>query len=120
MRKFITLGATGAGIFLPLAALAQFVPPSVPRVLPGNFINAISGIVGYLVGGIIAVSVIFIIYGAIMFLLSGTNEANLTKAKNILIYSFVAIGVALLASAIVNIAVDLFLPLGGGGRTAPY
>jgi hypothetical protein len=56
----------------------------------------------YIIG---AISVVMLIYGGIRYTTSGGNAANVTAAKNTILYAIVGIVVALLALAIVNFVV---------------
>ncbi|NTW61892.1 hypothetical protein HGB25_00530 [Candidatus Saccharibacteria bacterium] len=53
----------------------------------------------YIIG---AVSVLMLIYGGIRYTISGGDSANVTAAKNTIMYAVIGIIVALLAYAIVN------------------
>ena len=56
-----------------------------------------------------AVSVIVIIVSGIFFAISGGNATTITKAKNALLYAVVGLVVAIMAYAIVNYVIALFL-----------
>jgi hypothetical protein len=55
-----------------------------------------------------ALSVLAIIIGGILFVLSSGNAANVTKAKNTIVFAVVGLIVAFLAYAIVNWVTNLF------------
>ena len=61
-----------------------------------------------------AVAVIMVIYGGLRYVLSGGNAANVTAAKNTILYAIVGIIVALLAYAIIDFVIDAF---SAGGTT---
>lgn len=67
----------------------------------GNIVNTLLFIVG-------ALSVIMIIIGGIMYVVSGGNSNTVSVAKNTLLYSIVGLIVSLLAYAIVNWVLQLF------------
>ena len=65
---------------------------------PGMFTNIVNAVL-YLVG---AISVLMLIYGGIRYTTSAGESANVTAAKNTILYAIVGIVVAILAYAIVN------------------
>jgi threonine/homoserine/homoserine lactone efflux protein len=60
-----------------------------------NTLNAAFGIIGLL-------SVIFLIWGAFQYVLSGGDPENAKKAKESVLYAVIGLAVALLAFTIVN------------------
>lgn len=77
--------------------------------------TTITNIMLYLVG---AISVIMIIIGGIRYVVSGGNSANVTAAKNTILYAVVGIIVAVLGYALVNFVIGSFTTggsTGGGG-----
>lgn len=81
--------------------------------------TTITNVLLYLVG---AVSVIMIIIGGIRYIVSGGNSANVTAAKNTILYAIVGIIVSILGYAIVNFVITSFsggtsAGIGGAGTT---
>lgn len=74
--------------------------------------RTITNVLLYVLG---AVSVIMIIIGGLRYVVSGGNSANVTAAKNTILYAIVGIIVALLSYAIINFVLGSFT--GGGGGT---
>lgn len=98
-------------LFLPGVAVAQLLPPRVnPQAPPGDFGNVLQRLIDFGAGLVIFGAVLFIIYGAILYLVSDL-VTDKERAKNVLLYSIVAVAVALLASAIVRLVVNLLGPL---------
>jgi hypothetical protein len=64
-----------------------------------------------------AISVIMIIIGGIRYVVSGGDSANVTAAKNTILYAVVGIIVAILAYALVHFVVTSFTASGGSGGT---
>ncbi|HSE29098.1 MAG TPA: pilin [Candidatus Saccharimonadales bacterium] len=60
-----------------------------------NILNALTFVVG-------AIAVLMIIIGSIRYAVSGGDQAQVTSAKNTIIYAVVALIVAVMANAIVN------------------
>lgn len=61
-----------------------------------------------------AVSVIMIIIGGLRYVVSGGDSANVTAAKNTILYAIVGIIIALLSYAIINFVLGSFTGSGGG------
>lgn len=62
-----------------------------------------------------AVSVIMIIIGGLRYVVSGGNSANVTAAKNTILYAIVGVIIALLSYAIINFVLGSFTGGRGGG-----
>jgi len=75
---------------------------SVPQNLFGGENSVFTTIVNVLLFLIGAISVIMLIYGGIRYTISGGNSANVTAAKNTILYAIIGLIVAFLAFAIVN------------------
>lgn len=65
----------------------------------GGVFNRITSILLFVVG---AVAVIMLIFGGIRYIVSGGDQANVTAAKNTILYAIIGIIVALLAYAAVK------------------
>jgi sorbitol-specific phosphotransferase system component IIC len=57
-----------------------------------------------------AISVIMIIIGGLRYVTSGGNTANVTAAKNTILYAIVGVVVSLFAYALINFVLTSFLP----------
>jgi ABC-type Co2+ transport system permease subunit len=92
-------GATGLQAGLDCANPGE---GNVPQNLfqgDGNVFTTIVNVLLFLIG---AISVIMLIYGGIRYTISGGNSANVTAAKNTILYAIIGLIVAFLAYAIVN------------------
>ena len=65
----------------------------------GGVFNRITSILLFIVG---AVAVVMLIFGGIRYIVSGGDQANVTAAKNTILYAIIGIIVALLAYAAVS------------------
>ena len=65
----------------------------------GSIFTTIVNVLLFLIG---AISVIMLIYGGIRYTTSGGNSANVTAAKNTIMYAIIGLIVAFLAFAVVN------------------
>lgn len=74
--------------------------------------TTVTNVLLFIVG---AISVIMIIIGGMRYILSGGNSANVTAAKNTILYAIVGIVVAILGYAIVNFVITSFTSDGGSG-----
>lgn len=94
-----------------------------PAVLfgDGGVFAKITNVMLFVIG---AISVIMIIIGGLRYVLSGGDSANVSAAKNTILYAIVGIIVALLAYAAVNFITGTFVEGGvfnsggGGGATS--
>ncbi len=113
MKKYINIALIAISLFagFSFAFAADTGGYSLPNPL-GNITltNLIKNITGWATGLLIAVSVLFIIYAAYLFLFAGGDPKNVTQAKNIITYTVVAIIVALMSKAIID---TVILLLGG-------
>ncbi len=62
-----------------------------------------------------AISVIMIIIGGLRYVVSGGNSANVTAAKNTILYAIVGVIIAILSYAIINFVLGTFTNGGSGG-----
>jgi len=70
-----------------------------------GLVKTLVNVLLYILG---AISVIIIIIGGFLYVLSGGNSASVTKAKNAITYAIIGLIVAFLAYAIVNWVIQLF------------
>ncbi|MEI6228509.1 MAG: hypothetical protein WCP11_00560 [Candidatus Saccharibacteria bacterium] len=64
-----------------------------------------------------ALSVIMIIVGGIRYVVSGGKEANVTKAKNTILYAIIGLVVAMLAYAMISFVLETLIPGANNGGT---
>ena len=114
-KQFIKLG-----LFIsPALALAAppITQPTVPNATKANTLGGISQIIAdvvtWITGLFFVAAILFLFYAAYLYLSAGGDEEQLKKAKNQLIYSIIAIAIALLAGVVKNIVGDLLGATGG-------
>jgi sorbitol-specific phosphotransferase system component IIC len=73
--------------------------------------TTISNVMLFVIG---AISVIMVIVGGLRYVISGGNSANITAAKNTILYAVVGLIIAIMAYAIINFVLESFLPGSGG------
>lgn len=99
-KKIIITALIVSPLLLSVAA-AQVAPnPTVPSVnvrSMSDINRIITTVINWLTGIFFAVAILFIFYSAFLFLRAAGDEERLKKAKEYLMYSLVAIAVALLA-----------------------
>jgi hypothetical protein len=107
--KVLTLAITVLVLFLPLGpVLAQAPPCPTGAVCIPNFLGAddftelMDNIIGFLIVLAVPISVLTTIIGAFYLMLAGQDPANLTKAKNIFIYTFVGLAIIFLAKGLIS------------------
>lgn len=79
----------------------------------GIFVT-ITNILLFIVG---ALSVIMLIIGGLRYVISGGSSANVTAAKNTILYAIVGLVISFLAFAAVNFVLSSLVPGGAGGGT---
>lgn len=72
--------------------------------------STVTNVLLFIIGG---VAVIMIIVGGLRYITSGGNSANVTAAKNTILYALVGVIVAILAFAAVNFVIGSFTTTGG-------
>lgn len=73
-----------------------------------NITTTVTDIINIILYVLGALAVIMIIYAGILYVLSGGDANNVTRAKNTLMYAIIGLIVALLAYAIVNFVIKTF------------
>ena len=68
--------------------------------------TTISNVMLFIVG---AISVIMIVIGGLRYVISGGNTANVTAAKNTILYAVVGLIVSMLAYAVINFVISSFM-----------
>ena len=71
----------------------------------GGIFTVIVNILLFIIG---AIAVIMLIVGGIRYVISGGDQAQVTSAKNTIMYAIVGIIIAILAYAIVNFVLGIF------------
>lgn len=77
-----------------------------------GILTTVTNVMLFVVG---AISVIMVIVGGLRYVVSGGNTANITTAKNTILYAIVGLIVAILAYALVNFVIGSFTGGGAGG-----
>lgn len=79
-----------------------------------GILTTITNVLLFVVG---AISVVMVIVGGFRYVVSGGNTANVTTAKNTILYAVVGLIIAIMAYALVNFVITSFAPGAGGGST---
>ncbi len=100
MKNLTKKVITGIMLLSPALAFGQNINPSVPK----TNITSLSGvesvitrIVNWITGLFFVAAILYIFYAAWLYLSAAGDEEKIHKAKNQLLYSIIAIAVALLA-----------------------
>ena len=107
MKKILKI-ATIAAAFAPLMVLAAN-PGGIAPVTqsPYNLQQLIDTVTNWATGLLVAISVLFVIYAAFIYITTSGDPKGVEQAKNIIIYSVVAVVVALVANVVKSIALGL-------------
>lgn len=90
---------------LGFTSVANAIEPPGPATI--RLFNIIDTLTNFLLGLLIALSVIFIIYAAYLYLTAAGEEDQYKTAKQVIWYAVIAIAVGLLSKAIVYITTAL-------------
>ncbi len=90
--------------FALILFLSPFLVSAQPTAPPDGMdpFDAIGTITQIVFGALIAVSVIFLIVAGFYFVTASGNDAQIQKARNMLMYAIVGIVIAILSQGIVN------------------
>ncbi len=100
--------ASGFGFNLSIvdgASAARGVDQAVDLFGVSGVFTTISNVMLFVIG---ALSVVMIIIGGLRYVISGGETANITAAKNTILYAIVGLVISLLAYAIINFVITSF------------
>lgn len=103
-----------AGVGLALATSITIQNP----IGASTVAQVLTNVLNYLKGVIITVSVIFIIIGALMYILSGGSEKRITQARACIAAAIIGLAVALAAPILLNEIIKIFGNASNGLNTA--
>lgn len=109
---FLTPGVGAIGSINDGANAARGQDQSANLFGNSGIFSTITDVLLYVLG---AISVIMIIIGGLRYVISGGNAANVTAAKNTILYAIVGVIIAILAYAIINFVLSSFSTEGSGG-----
>lgn len=103
MKKLLAWVLPAGFLFiLPVAVLnAQFGEV-------GNFLNAFKGFLNVVTGVIIALALVFFLWGLMMFVASAGDEDKRSKGKQIMIWGIIAFFVMVAIWGIINLLITIF------------
>lgn len=91
---------------LGLGALFPFVA-SAAIDSPDKVIGLVTKVGGWLYSALVAIAVVVIIYGAFEMLFSGGDAEKFRKGKNVVLYTIVAVAIAILATGVIKLIEQL-------------
>jgi uncharacterized membrane protein len=108
MKKItrINIAMIAAASMAPFAAFANSIDPD--RFFKSNILTFLDGFAVWFSSIVFAVSVIFILYAAFLFVVSVGNEERIQKAKSTIVTALVGITVALFAFNVKTILASFF------------
>lgn len=93
--KKVGIGAgIGLSLLLPLLAMAQVPGPIITS--PTDISRIVTTLFNWLGGIIFTLSLIMLLYAAILYMTAGASETVLAKSKTVLIYAIVGLAIAIL------------------------
>ena len=99
--KKVGMGVALGLTLLPFLALAQAGEVPGPIITsPTEISDLVQRILNWVGGIVMTISLIVLLWAAILFLTAGASETAHSKAKNVLIYAIVGIAVAILAFSV--------------------
>lgn len=110
MKMNLLKGGLIVGSLLPIVVFAQAGGITGVAPIEGSQVNLqtiLNNVSNWALGLLVALATLFIIYAAYLYLTAGGAEDQLDKAKNVLIYAAIAIGVGLLSKAVAYIVTQL-------------
>lgn len=122
MKKILLIALIGF-LFVPSFSFAEFTPPAAPsQASQIDSLDDARGFVGvianWILSFVVALSVIFVLYGAFLFLTSAGDPAKVAKANKTLLFAAIGVAVGFLAWVVPMVARNLVtspVPQGGAG-----
>lgn len=108
---FFSVHALAVGGLRAGAAAARGADQPAELFGDTGVVSQISSILLFIVG---IVAVIMIVVGGFRYIISGGDASQVQAAKNTILYALVGVIIAILAYAIVNFVMGVFLPGGSG------
>ncbi len=105
MNKFSKVALITAVVLLPVLAMAQGAGISEVKPLSGdtNIATLMGKVANWATGLLIALSTLFIIFAAFLYVTAGADPGNVDKAKTIIMYAVIGIVVALLSQVVAGV-----------------
>ncbi len=92
-------------IIVPSSVLARINPPIPPGTTVDGLLNSITNFLYWIS---FPIATLVIIIAGIMFVASGGNSEQITKAKNLLIYAGIGFLIIVLANGVVELVTEEF------------
>lgn len=94
-------------VLVPIASATHlgggaFHDPATGIATQAGIIKAIQNVARFLFTGFLALAVVFLIIAALFYITAAGNQTQLDRSKNILIYSIIAIVIALVAGGVTS------------------
>jgi len=109
MKKIIPLALI---LMLPLFAFAQSsdLPYGEAPVAKGTIWELLKTVLNWFFNVVVILAAIFLVYAGFTFLTAGGNPEKTSHSFNILMYSLVGLGIAILAKFLVNVIFGMLVP----------
>ncbi len=111
-EKIVSVAVMTMAIVTPLATLAQ-QPPGITAVAPitslGQAQGSLTNIINWLITIFWIITVLFLIWAAVLYLTAGGDEEKIGQAKKRVIGAIIAAAIALLSTGLQAIVTRLLL-----------
>lgn len=112
IKKIAGVVAIAAVLASPLAALAQITQPPInygdaPITSLGGVQSSLTAIVNWVIVIFWILTVLFLIWAAVLYLTAAGNEEKIKEARNRVIYALIAAAIALLANGLSGIVYSI-------------
>ncbi len=110
-EKIVTVAVIAATIITPLATLAQIPPginaPAAPITSLGQAQGSLTSIINWIITIFWILTVLFLIWAAVLYLTAGGNDEKIGEAKKRVIGAIIAAAIALLSTGLQAIVTRL-------------
>ena len=105
VTKKVLFSSAILNIVLSPVSVFAITLPAQPTGVPSDVNTALSNIISGVIGFIAVVSVLYLIYGGILYLTSSGEDKKVEDAKNTITYALIGLVITALAYAIVKLVI---------------
>ncbi|MEK7612000.1 MAG: hypothetical protein AAB407_01540 [Patescibacteria group bacterium] len=107
MKKGLLIALVIFLVAFPMVVGAQGgINPIQPSADSSLIKRTLDNLVGWAFGFLIFLAGVFVLWAAYLYLMAGGNEDNIGKAKTYIIYAIIAVIVAFLSRAVIQLVVE--------------
>lgn len=106
-KKTILAALMLALVLVPVSAGATISATNVNSNFTGaNFMDVVVNIANFIISFITILGIIFIVYGAILYVTAGGDEGNVDKAKSTITFALIGLFIAAMAYALETLVLE--------------